>query len=1563
MTRFWWVGILAVGVLLGVGALAGAATAGHGSAPGDVVYVNGSYSGTEDGTELAPFDTIQEGVGHASAGDTVVVEPTAPGDGPYDETVAVDESVRLVADGRVVLDGGGRTGAAFDVTANRTGVAVEGFTIRNYAGGAPGAAAGVRVAGNATDLAIRNLTLERLNGTAVYVAAAAGPNANVSVRDNTVRGVDSRGIVLGSVENASIAGNEIVGSTDPLGAGRDTSSAIAVVADAGGAERVRITDNAVTGSIDENAIVVGGHGYRLEGVRVANNTVGGVVDPRGGGLLLYAYDDGAATPALLRDVAVADNEVGERAAGVRVLALDAAVENVSVHRNAIEAPASVGIGLAGEGAGRFERVRVVENDVADAGSAGVSVLARENATVAEALVADNAVAGGGDGIIVRAADDGTVRTVGVVTNSVANATGEGVALVADAGTAGGANASNVTVAGNEVDNASAAGVEVRAEDGGAVAGSHVDATRVDASADGVAVRARTGGSVAGLNVSRLDAADGEDGVDVAARADSTVSNLTLTRLRINRTAGAALRIGARGTGATVSNVTVSEALVEASERGLSVVADDGAVTGLAVRRALFDATDRTGFAVRAAGAGAVDGVTVDRAGLRNGSGSGLLLRSADAAAVANVTIRRALVTDNDDLGLGVVGTGESTVERVRVRRTLLGDNSVGLYLNESGNATHAGISVRESLIENNSAGVLATAATGLGDTGIHRSFVAGNGAGVVNRNDSAVLNATLNYWGNSTGPGSPDPAAPLADPATGDPADGTGDTVSEGASAGVSNVRFDPAVGGQTGCRDGQLVNATGGFRVRLTVQGRTVAGPAGDFVGACVWTRSPLPLRINASEAATAVPNLQVFLSTGDGDVGVNKPYVGVHEVGTPVSLSFADVTGAKTDRFAGERAQLVVLRSEDGGGAGADLADFDVDADAGTVDLGSSAASVVAVRDVGRLDGDGDLSGVEFTPTAAGRYVFLLATVEDGDGFEATGDGNVSVGLFNDSVTIVGVDAAPVQTARSTVATQSGTVAAGDDVTATVAAGFDAANVTHAVAVYDEATYIDQEAYVASNGTVEWSFAGFEGVSRVDGRATLFGRSLAGGRVAGTFGLSGLIERVANGTPVGGAEDVVLADTLVDGSATVVAGRPADDTVAVETLANFSAGTYRVVHVAVAANGDAVATDATTVEIAASGAAAPAPAVGVSPSELAFGTVKEGNNATRSVTVANDGDAPLHVDGTAVVGANASQFAVTAGGGSAVLAPGATRTVNVSFRPAGDGARNATLAVRSNDTATPNATVALSGVSDAPPPVVVGGGGGGGGAPPGGTPPDDGESPEGDPPDGEPEPSVCICGEGPTVTVEVENARAGEPVAIDFTGTDLAGTSADVRLTGLTVTLTEDADFTLEVSKNRSGPGPTPGDGTTFGYLRIDHEVPDAAIRDVQFAFDVKAERLAAAGVDPSNVTLYRYHGGEWADVGAVRSGGSPGYVRYRAVSPGLSAFAVGETGLANDTTTTTTTTATATTTTSDPPEQAGGFDLWPILLLLLLVGVGSGGYYAWREGHLDEYLQDWDGPGGRD
>lgn len=106
-------------MLFGLAATAQAAT----------VYVNAANNGgVEDGTPTLPFNTIQEGLNAAVAGDTVSVAP-----GIYYGGVALADQVKLVSEqgpAVTIIDGMGGTGINQAVAQSPRG-SISGFTIRN----------------------------------------------------------------------------------------------------------------------------------------------------------------------------------------------------------------------------------------------------------------------------------------------------------------------------------------------------------------------------------------------------------------------------------------------------------------------------------------------------------------------------------------------------------------------------------------------------------------------------------------------------------------------------------------------------------------------------------------------------------------------------------------------------------------------------------------------------------------------------------------------------------------------------------------------------------------------------------------------------------------------------------------------------------------------------------------------------------------------------------------------------------------------------------------------------------------------------------------------------------------------------------------------------------------------------------------------------------------------------------------------------------------------------------------------------------------------------------------
>jgi hypothetical protein len=86
------------------------------------------------------------------------------------------------------------------------------------------------------------------------------------------------------------------------------------------------------------------------------------------------------------------------------------------------------------------------------------------------------------------------------------------------------------------------------------------------------------------------------------------------------------------------------------------------------------------------------------------------------------------------------------------------------------------------------------------------------------------------------------------------------------------------------------------------------------------------------------------------------------------------------------------------------------------------------------------------------------------------------------------------------------------------------------------------------------------------------------------------------------------------------------------------------------------------------------------VRPGALAFGSQVLGTGNAQTVTVSNNGAAPMVIRGFAIgtPGVNANQFTVTNGNcpiGGTGLAPGATCNASVTFRPTQQGPQGATL------------------------------------------------------------------------------------------------------------------------------------------------------------------------------------------------------------------------------------------------------------------------------------------------
>lgn len=107
--------------------------------------------------------------------------------------------------------------------------------------------------------------------------------------------------------------------------------------------------------------------------------------------------------------------------------------------------------------------------------------------------------------------------------------------------------------------------------------------------------------------------------------------------------------------------------------------------------------------------------------------------------------------------------------------------------------------------------------------------------------------------------------------------------------------------------------------------------------------------------------------------------------------------------------------------------------------------------------------------------------------------------------------------------------------------------------------------------------------------------------------------------------------------------------------------------------------------------------PIASVAPTALVFGNqLIHTASAEQTVTLSNNGSSDLTVSAITFSGANLGDFAQTSACGT--VAPGGSCIINVTFTPAGMGARTASLTVSTNDPVNPTLTVSLSGTGVAP-------------------------------------------------------------------------------------------------------------------------------------------------------------------------------------------------------------------------------------------------------------------------
>lgn len=165
-----------------------------------------------------------------------------------------------------------------------------------------------------------------------------------------------------------------------------------------------------------------------------------------------------------------------------------------------------------------------------------------------------------------------------------------------------------------------------------------------------------------------------------------------------------------------------------------------------------------------------------------------------------------------------------------------------------------------------------------------------------------------------------------------------------------------------------------------------------------------------------------------------------------------------------------------------------------------------------------------------------------------------------------------------------------------------------------------------------------------------------------------------------------------------------------------------------------------------------------------------------------------------------------------------------------------------------------------------------------------------------GEPDPVVSVTRAGNATTVEVAEASGPTTARLaNATGTEGVPSAVPFRVDRLTVDATA-SEYSLTLSMhstvpgNRSAPNRTETGDFDGGYLRVAHSLGTQAVSKATVAFTVGWPALAE-NTSAREVTLYRYHDGEWQALETSHVGYTEAGARFEARTSELTVLAVGE------------------------------------------------------------------------
>jgi len=1533
---------------------------------GVVVENGGSNIGIQDNG----IDTVATGVRLAASGggtteqvfvvnNTVsnaatAVTTEASGDtSTLRDSFVVGTSASAVTDGAVVSAGIGDATSDVATVDNVTYVG-------NQFSGLAGAGILVSTAGGAT-LNDLNVTRNDLTGTSTALDVAANESSTVStlsvtetLGDNAGNGIDitvNDSATLSGAEvdrnffNESQAGGFRIVAGQAGGTGSPSVSNLAVngtrVNGTVNGPAIELVANA-DATLDAVSVTNVSAANSQTGVRVAGTGTATITDlaidranltgNSGASVSLTADDAATISTATLRRTLAENSGAGAvLRAGLAGSSDTATIENVALDTVGLNSTAGTGLRVDANGDTTVQNLSVDTADVTENAGPAVDVTADSTATVTQLSISRVLPANSSDGVRIATGNSngGTATVSDVVfdTTGLNGTDGTGLALTAEADT----RISDVQFDTVDATDNTGPAIRIDSNDTATVRDVLVQRVLPEGSADGVLIGTGQAG-----------------GTDT-----STVQNVTFDTTGLNATSGTGLGIDANAD-TTVDDITLSTVEGGANTVGVDVsAAGTSTVSDLSFVEYRAEANSGQGVVIQAGQNGTSDTATVenvsfDAVAINDTAGTGLDLLAAGDGTVRNVSANT-VAMDGNDRGIRLRQADSGQV-RLRVERTLIQNGGQGVLVDGAGSATPR-LTVRESLLRNNAnEGLVLTSATDPADTEVRFNFITGNGEGIINRNASTTANvsARLNYWGSDSGPGTQSGAStfPIEDPVTGGFANGTGDTVSERGTSGVSNVVFDPWLGKQV-CQDPQLFNVSTALFDFPTVSapGSSDEVSTAQVAPVCAWERSILPLRTADGDAATSVELPQTFLELSTGEqANFNRDQLSIYQQGESFDVRYRDVTGANTERFAGDDAQLVIIR----GSSTTTLqnATFDLNRTTSEARLGLNGTDVQVFDDaegVGTVDSTGAVTAT-FTPSTADQYTFLLFRRTYGDGL-AVQNGNLT---FSGGVDLVGVETAAVQVTNSSAqpVRSNATYFQGEDVNVSVDSRLGGSGTTrHFVLLYNESTVDAQTAVVGleeaaseyvlgnatlANVTLETSISGVSGSVLSEESATVqfnvsssllglsgpFSASISEGRTSDTVSTRTLLND--SGIQV----TVTQPSTRLNGSVAVAANSSSSRVVTVPTQTDFPTGTYRFIHIAQrsdslrsfsSSTGSVnIETPPTPTPTPGPGTPTPTPAPGAPGGGGGGGVPDSGDGGDTfqvlNATLEDDRIAPGETTNVTVEVRNnlavrtliGEEISVTARGEEVAstrvtLESQETETVRIPFTLTQEGR----FTIRANGESAGVLTVLPENVLE----------------------------------------------RAESRSFDRDSTRPG--VQVRFPSTAVTE-----------ITFPEPADGTARVDQLRQIPSDVSQPPGTM-VIALNITVPEKLrTQSATIRFEVDRSQLDQAGVTADSVTLWRYNDGEWQQLEMRRLGESGGTLTYEADTPGFSVFAVtGQQESPTPTPTPTPTTATPTPTdtptdtasptgpTETSPPGDGGDDtglILGVLIVVLLIAAAGAAYY---------------------